>query len=46
MKVDCEHNWAHGYLGDMLVFCTKCNKDADEVYKNMPYKDQCKLVNE
>ena len=40
----CLHDWKHGYTLDLVVFCTKCNKDADEVYKGMPYNEQCRLV--
>jgi hypothetical protein len=40
----CLHNWKHGYTLEPVVFCTKCNKDADEVYKGMTYNEQRRLV--
>jgi hypothetical protein len=40
----CLHNWKHGYTLEPVVFCTKCNKDADQVYKGMTYNEQCRLV--
>ena len=29
---ECLHNWEVGYVGDLVIFCTKCNRDADDVY--------------
>lgn len=40
----CDHVFEYGYLGDIIVFCKKCNKDADEIYKDMPFIDQEKLI--
>lgn len=43
-EVKCKHVWKHGYTMDVVVFCEKCNKDWDEVYKEMPYYDAIRLV--
>lgn len=40
----CSHDWKHGYTLEPVVFCSVCNKDADEVYKGMTYNEQCRLV--
>jgi hypothetical protein len=40
----CLHKWKHGYILDLIVFCERCESEAGQVYKGMPYKDQCKLV--
>lgn len=29
---ECLHNWEHGYIGDLIIYCTKCNKEIDDVY--------------
>lgn len=29
---ECLHYWEWGWLGDGMIFCTKCNKDADTIY--------------
>lgn len=42
--VKCNHVFIYGYLGDIIVFCKNCNKDADEIYKGIPFIDQEKLI--
>lgn len=31
-KKECLHNWEYGYVADLVIYCTKCKKEADEVY--------------
>ena len=42
----CEHVWKTGWVEHMVVYCIHCNKDADTVYKGMPYEHQRRLVND
>lgn len=39
-KKECLHYWEWGYLGDSMIYCTKCNRDADEIYdeKDFSYR--------
>lgn len=32
IKTECLHNWEYGYVADLVIYCTKCKKEADEVY--------------
>lgn len=29
---ECFHNWKYGYIADLIIYCTKCNKEIDDVY--------------
>jgi predicted Zn-dependent protease with MMP-like domain len=41
----CEHKFRHGeVLGDVVVFCEHCNRNADEIFKGMSYELQERLV--
>ena len=31
-KKECLHNWGYGYVADLVIYCTKCKKEIDEVY--------------
>jgi len=32
MSKECFHNWEYGYIADLIIYCTKCNKEIDDVY--------------
>jgi len=40
----CEHRFISGYQGDIIIFCEICNRDASDIFPNMPYKHIQKLV--
>ena len=44
MEDKCKHEWAHGYTVEPIVYCKKCNRDIDEVYKGLPYNEATKIV--
>jgi hypothetical protein len=34
MSSECLHNFAYGYISDTIIYCTKCNKEIDDLYDN------------
>ena len=45
MKKECLHFWVYGYVADLIIYCKKCKKEADDVYskKDFDYKThKCK----
>jgi len=45
-KKECDHEFKYGYTMDIVVYCIKCKKEADEIYKGMKFNQQEKLVKE
>jgi hypothetical protein len=39
-KKECKHNWEYGYVADMIIYCTKCNREADDVYTESDFSYQ------
>ena len=29
---ECFHNWEYGYVSDLIIYCTKCNKEIEDIY--------------
>jgi hypothetical protein len=29
---ECLHEWAVGYIGDMIYYCKKCDREAGDIY--------------
>lgn len=37
-KFECRHQWAYGYVADLIIFCTKCGKELDDIYGEDAYR--------
>jgi len=41
---ECEHEFAHGYTLEPVVYCTVCDREATDIFPGMAYKHIEKLV--